>query len=228
MTVYRYLSLDHGLDTLQNHRLKVGRILELNDPFDCFPRLSEVRNTDQEDVDERAKAMLGPIAQSFGVLCFSATIADPVVWSHYADGHKGIALGFEYHEGERLTQVNYQPIRASLAVNEITEAQKSGNPMAVMDVLSRAFTVKAESWKYEQEYRIFVMLDSCHLAGRHYFQLLPTIYLREVVIGARSPIGVTDIQRCLGDDARYPRGINVVKTRMSRSSYRIVTRDELE
>ena len=35
--VYRYFKEEHGLQALQEGRLKVGRLFELNDPLDCQP-----------------------------------------------------------------------------------------------------------------------------------------------------------------------------------------------
>jgi hypothetical protein len=41
--VYRYLNEQYGLEALQNREVKVGRLLELNDPADCRPILTGAR-----------------------------------------------------------------------------------------------------------------------------------------------------------------------------------------
>lgn len=231
MRVYRYLSLDHGLHALQNNMIKIGRLLELNDPFDCFPRLTNSRELNyDEDADSFASRFLRPFASQLGVVCYSATISEPVLWSHYADAHKGIALGFDYAEGSELKQVIYQDERSELDANELLEANKRRDIRVVKRILSDAFGVKAKSWGYEKEHRQFIELSYLYMDGKHYFQQLPMFpILQEVVIAARSPLEVCDVESCLWNrpgSAVYSRKIAVKKAHMSPTKYEIVAQDD--
>src|SRR5271155_1427919 len=97
LLLYRYLSAIHGLQVLQSAELKVGRMLELNDPLDCQPAI--VTAPDKLDDDAYAafaRRFLSTLHEKFGLVCYSAVIDDPVIWSHYADAHKGMVLEFEF------------------------------------------------------------------------------------------------------------------------------------
>lgn len=204
--------------------MKIGRLLELNDPFDCFPRLINIRSlNDDEDLNSFATRFRRRFSTKFGVVCYSKTISDPVLWSHYAESNKGIALGFKYPEAHPLVEVIYQTNRMELDAGHLTEASQRQDMETVKRLLSAAFRVKAKSWKYEAEYREFIELDTAYLKGRHYFQILP-YYLDEVVIAARSPLEVCDIETCLWKrpgNAVYPRQIVIRKARMSEKKYAI-------
>jgi hypothetical protein len=98
MMLYRYLSEEFALQVLQTREWKVGRLLELNDPADCQPTLIDAPKQPNEAADaEYARNYLRKVYEDVGVICLSAAISDPVIWSHYADGHRGIALGLDFH-----------------------------------------------------------------------------------------------------------------------------------
>jgi hypothetical protein len=228
MIIYRYLSLDHGLDTLQKERIKVGRLEDLNDPFDCFPRLINISPiTDGDDADSHARRFLRRYTSQLGVLCYSAKLADPVIWSQYSDAHKGIALGFDYPPGNASSPIQYQDERIELDVMELNRANESKNSAALMEILRKAFSVKALSWRYEEEYRRFITLDRLFLCGRNYFELMPWFNLKEVIIGARSPIERCDMIRCLEGRANenVSQKIIVKKARMSPTKHEMLIED---
>src|SRR5436190_1400166 len=104
MIVYRYLSEQYGLLALQQRKWKIGRLLDLNDPMDCQPRLHRGSGT---PVSIASDPVFREIFDSVGIICYSESINDPVVWSHYADSHRGMALGFEYPPNVDLFKVEY-------------------------------------------------------------------------------------------------------------------------
>jgi len=61
---------------------------------------------------------IGELNDIAGVMCFSSTWKNPVMWSHYADQHRGICLGFEVPDVYRK-KIKYvarrQPFRHSKA-----------------------------------------------------------------------------------------------------------------
>ena len=96
MRVYRFMSLANGLDSIQARRLRIGRLVELNDPYDCAPGIAHAPNISAGGEETFEAGYFAQFAEAFGLLSYSATVSDPVIWSHYADGHRGIALGFDY------------------------------------------------------------------------------------------------------------------------------------
>lgn len=201
--------------------MKVGRLSDLNDPMDCSPRLVNypARHVDVLN-DKFEQEVIIAAAQTMGLLCFSEAVRDPVVWSHYADCHRGIALGFIFRHGETVFPVRYQRDRAQLDYNALT----SPDPKALANGLEQGFTAKASSWSYEKEHRIFVRLDSCKMVGEHYFLPIPKSAFIQVVLGIRCPFFATDIVRLLGDLS----GVQVLRAQMNQLSYAIDLHGECE
>ena len=102
MIVYRYFNEQFGLMALQQTQWKIGRLLELNDPLDCQPTL--IRKGQALLAED--SPFIRDTYEWLGILCYSALIDDPVIWSHYADRHRGMALGFELPTDE-LLKVEY-------------------------------------------------------------------------------------------------------------------------
>lgn len=117
MRLYHFLNERYGLEDLREKRLKIGRIVELNDPFEFIgvdlsdPRFRKSMEKTKKDLSEKV-----------GVLCFSKNWNDPVQWAHYADGHKGLCLGFDIPD-HILAEVNYVDER--LPVDDFVAKQKA-------------------------------------------------------------------------------------------------------
>lgn len=101
MLVYHFLDSHYGLENIGNRHLKISRIMELNDPFEFL----SVDLTDRE-CRRALKKTKKELSKTKGILCFSKTWKNPVLWGHYADKHKGICLGFEV-DNSILGKVNY-------------------------------------------------------------------------------------------------------------------------
>lgn len=215
--VYRYLSADYALMALQTGRLKVGRLFELNDPFDCAPHLK----------DEHSHSLLETIAEQVGVICYSSKIDDPVVWSHYGNSHRGVALAFRFKKGDGLAlhKVEYpeDEKRASYDTRKLRQAMESEK--SKLNFIREAFGTKAKSWTYEAESRHMVELHKCKMVGRHYFFPFPKYALTEVILGARCDISTADIYNIIHganneEDRKYG---DVIPRRVSlnKSSFRL-------
>lgn len=214
MLVYRFLHAQYALQALQTQRLKVGRVSELNDPMDCAPRVVNYSPRHVDVLNRKfEQEILDGAANTFGLLCFSEAVNDPVVWSHYADSHRGIALGFDFNRGEDLMPVTYSDERCDL--DYATLFNKDGT--ISRNALVQGFTRKAKSWIYEREHRFFIPLDSCNMVGEHYFYHMPKLSLRQVVLGVRCRFNANDISRAL----EYGHGATILRAHMGHQYYRI-------
>ncbi len=185
MKHYRYLSEEYGALALQTGLWKVGRFSELNDPLDCRPRFLPHKGTHFSNEDAINKA----IDDRMGVICYSRKNRDPVIWSHYSDHHRGIALEFSFPRKIRILTVEYP------ATNKRPVIVVKMPGREPWDEVRKAYTVKARSWRYEKETRQFIHLKDCKPVGRHYYQSMPTEYLTAVIIGYRSSLTPGDIRR---------------------------------
>jgi len=138
--VYHFTALEYALAALKNQRLKVARISELNDPFELLcPPLAD-RTTRQAFVALKKRE-----AKRSGILCFSKKWSNLLLWSHYADKHRGAALAFEIHP-DLITEILYTTRRKTLNVPALT---KRGD-LAKKDK-AIIYATKSQHWEYEEE-----------------------------------------------------------------------------
>ncbi len=195
--LYKFLSVENALRVLEQHRLKVSLIRELNDIYDCAPIPGPTsEDPDSSNQRERSKRVLDQNSENFGLLCFSYSYHSPLLWGHYAAGATGVALGFDskrFNWGAPI-EVRYNQNRP------IFEWPATGETSALEMVkgLSTCFGVKAEEWKYEQEVRYVVNLDHCELSSGMYFVEFVGLALREVIIGRRCSVTPTYLRHFLG------------------------------
>lgn len=221
--VYRYLSEQYALAALQNRRWKIGRILELNDPLDCRPVVYQ--NGTPLDPGTPLPSALQKAYESLGIICYSRSIEDPVIWTHYGDKHAGIALGFDYTSYAPL-EVKYPTNNKRFQINADDLPPAYLSPKAGFEeILGEAFLQKAHSWKYEQEFRHFILLSGCKMEGAHYFRDLPMESLRSVVIGLNTKCSAYDIKQllCPPDCAinTHFTNVNIYKAKIDHEMYRV-------
>ena len=223
MILYRYLNEAFSLQAIQKGELKVGRLADLNDPADCLPTLS---NTPEQGDDAAKEAFekryFSQVYNDVGILSFSATVIDPVIWSHYADAHRGMALGYDFGaRGAKLFEVVYDDLRAVLDYQEV-EKCRIENPekgQFIESIVTQGFTKKAQSWNYEKEYRIFVNLYHCQMNGQHYF--VSGMRPKKVVLGVKCRITESDVLRMV---RHHPPVIT--RAKMGREKHALVVEGE--
>jgi hypothetical protein len=172
--VYKFTSAEHGINNLQNARLKLSTIADLNDPFDWCP----IDTTDAV-ISNAVDDVIAHFRQTAAILCLSRNWDNLLLWSHYGASHAGICLGFDIPDGSPGenydTDVLYQPNLLQIR-----------RPEDVFDVASRLLRTKHESWSYEQEVRMFVGLnDPPDAKGLHWIGFGPNLVLKEIIIGAQ-------------------------------------------
>jgi hypothetical protein len=89
-----------------------------------------------------------------GVLSLATTSTCPLMWSHYADEHRGICIAFASEENscESVAPVNYASSRY-IRLSEIFEWKVNHSDTAREKVLNQYFFAKAPNWSYENEWR---------------------------------------------------------------------------
>ncbi len=194
---YHLMTAEHAMSSIMLRRLKVARFSEVNDPFELFGL-----NCFGPNGPERRRA-LGQFKQDqnskTGLLCFSAKWKSPVLWSHYADGHKGICLGFDLNEND-VKSVTYNAEKLNL-----DEAQDPTTlPQELQD---RLFVTKFEHWRYEEELRRFVSLsETIREGGLHFYPFGDDLRLKEVILGHLCPASrlnpIRDLVRAAKLDAK--------------------------
>ena len=202
MRVYHFLPTDYALEDIEKRRIKISEIDQLNDPFELWC-------VSQKDKQLRA-ALRGykkEMSANYGVLCFSRHWHNPVLWSHYADKHRGMCLGFEI-DAARLQAIAYVIKRPIL---RIPPNQEGANQLL--------FT-KYRDWKYEEEWRGWIRIDERDPATGFYFYSFDAIVkLSEVIVGPLCDISKIRIVEALNG---YRGEVAVIKARLAFKTFRVV------
>ena len=95
------------------------------------------------------------IRSKVGVTCFSKHVNEILLWSHYADMHKGFCLEFDtgvpIMEGQQKTELYEVKYSKSNSYRRLDILDILNKP----DVIEVLLTTKSHQWHYEKEWRIF-------------------------------------------------------------------------
>lgn len=212
MRAYHFLPRKFGLDALRNKRIKIARLAELNDPFELAPP-----GNSQASHRNAFRKMKDQIGQDRGLLCFTKNWHNPLMWSHYAEKHKGIALGFDVNEV--FFEINYRKSRLLCDWDRFSE-----NKNYALKIMNSVFRTKTWDWRYEQELRALVSLDhETNDNGLYFFNFSEGIKLKEVIIGAHCEISQNELQSALDGYSNKP---NLLKARLAFRDFRVVRQQD--
>lgn len=205
--LYRYRSITQTIQFLKNPQFYLNEYTAFNDPFECAVSLDT--DFSQEDFDRwlsdtgysvptidisRNKEMIDGIIASareevtrkIGICCFTESSNNLLMWSHYADNHKGVCLKYD---------ITIDP-SAFLTLHRVVynDDYPSLNYIKQQKEVSNALYHKSKAWEYEQEWRIIAPNKANTLRA------VKPLALREIIFGCRcSPKDIDQVkQECLG------------------------------
>ncbi len=192
--LYKYRELNNfGLRLLSNGELYFSSPDQLNDPLDCsfYPSVVQAavervagKSPDKLEeflariVDDKITGNTASILEAVenrvkktGILSFSLTPTEPLMWSHYANGHSGICVGIDrkWFEdfieqedkqnkliGGQLVSYKERPDFHEI-VERYRKREAKGRRIITeymfVDIVMSALRTKSKHWYYEQEYR---------------------------------------------------------------------------
>jgi hypothetical protein len=99
------------------------------------------------------QAMLSEVlTTTVGIFCASTKPDDILMWSHYADSHRGICLEFD---GTLAFMAHAQKVKYSrerVPINPYVDSREA--------MMEKAFLTKSEHWSYESEWRLIRYEDA--------------------------------------------------------------------
>lgn len=115
-----------------------------------------------------------------GIACLSENWNSILMWSHYAENHRGYCIGFDekrirfcqkFGKVKRVEYSSLYPEPNSLNKNKLTYEQK--------------YFHKSIDWKYEQEIRLMNIYNGNEEPNR--IEVLENKYIKEVILGLNTP-----------------------------------------
>jgi hypothetical protein len=209
MLVYQLMPTEFALQNIMNGRLKVSLLDDLNDPFELLG--ARLRTKAMRDGIDQWRLQ---IASTTRLMCFSRSITNPVLWSHYADKHRGIALGFQVPD-DRLLSVIYVNARLGVDLEHEVVKPEGMSEQRKSDLLRTKFA----HWQYEDEVRMIVKSDEVTTDKElQFFPFGPRLKLWSVVLGPRCALKPSEIYKHLQLSNQTAL---VFRTRLGSTSYTV-------
>ena len=147
----------------------------------------------------------------YGLLCFSKSWSNPLLWSHYGNKHNGICLGFDIPE-KKFVNVTYQIDRLELEDETLTE-----------ETVMRFLSTKYNGWSYEEEVRVMTTLSERTPQDQNYYaDFGDELRLSEVIVGALGDVSRKDLEEELNRASLGRSNIKLSKARLAFRSFAVV------
>lgn len=156
-----------------------------------------------------------------GVVSLSATWKSGLMWSHYADEHRGICIEYDTAEQEhpRLLPVSYNAPRA-IKTSDLWKWKVHADASSKDRVIQTYFYSKSSEWRYEREWR--------DVSAKNGIKELP-FRITAIMFGLRCDSAViTSIVKLLSEHRDIKLWQVLPKENSFKLSRRLVDRDEIE
>jgi hypothetical protein len=132
----------------------------------------DLKDTYRDFLDER-----------YGVSCFSRKYNNILMWSHYADSHKGVCLVFnkqKLYENFKKNEIKiFEP--EDIYTDKLIEVKTSfTHKKATFDNSDVVIQKKSKLWEYEEEVRFILDLSKNH---KNRFVPFDTTHLEAIILG---------------------------------------------
>lgn len=200
---FKYRAINkHLIESLVSSRLYFPTRDKLNDPLDCRLDLRESIARAAKSATGKRRIWLQSALdhgrefienweksfENFGICSFSLDLDTPpsasVLWSHYADEHRGVCLLYRFPESflnDKRNTFGVDKVRYD--DDALTDWLRHEAPMElkqfVIELAKIYLTAKSPAWKYENEARI--------IRQEHGFLDIPVGFLAQVCFGLRTP-----------------------------------------
>lgn len=138
-------------------------------------------NQFRDDLFKNFSDKTSELFSKMGMVCFSKCKDNILMWSHYADGHRGFCLEFDRLLLQEKCNALVEDIKYKLPT--FTDFMKNINEINYIP--SKILLSKSGHWEYEQEVRMIIFLGSdmqvLGLRGR--FMSFPPEALTGVIFG---------------------------------------------
>jgi len=217
------------LETLILHKVGGRRLYEIR----SFPQtIPEYRAEPFHSTDEIEQFLVNEIFSNlmneldiYGIFSMTESRENLLMWSHYAEDHKGMVVGFERsHQffnclGNTLHQVKYCDRRLAITSNDgiIRIAGKEN------EIPLRLLSRKHTSWSHEKEWRVIRKLNESNRSSKEVFLFeIPSSAIRTITLGAQmSPEDTKNICEKIANNSKWSH-ITVYKAKLSEQKSGIV------
>ncbi|EFP96537.1 DUF2971 domain-containing protein [Vibrio caribbeanicus] len=187
-SLFKYAS-PHA-QTFDDLLIRASQRYSLNDPFELRPSSRDVLES-LSNLAGKKNLDYKPSYDDYGIISFTETHNNLLMWAHYANQHKGIVIEFDMaklnfnryqsypifdNDENDETFASENPIIQELnegQVQRVLYSHNRPNEEAYSDILEH-FLVKSDEWMYEKEHRVIVPLITAEriIIRKDYLQVI--------------------------------------------------------
>lgn len=194
--IYKHLSFDANLYVLnlfKKLQLKFTHPDNFNDPYDCMAEI-KFEDVPKFQYELLQKHFSDAIRANLSVTCFNNNPLNMLMWSHYAQSHKGFLVEFRIphptlewvHDAFNIQSVTYQDEfpQIPLSIIDSTNLYDPENGLRMYNIVKNQYLVKAKDWQYENEFRVLAH-DYDANDFNSLLKTIPPKYISSVILGAK-------------------------------------------
>lgn len=186
-----------------------------------------VRELKLEPETKAVRAASDDLTRRMRIFCMSSLWNSMLMWSHYADEHQGVVLGFDTDTLERNWLVPVERVRYSTDFPRVVDLREwidhimfgLGRPPTVADGGRDWALTKNVEWSYEEEWRFVASRPRGTIATKQVIEI-PKGGLRRVIFGCNAQSGV--IKRLAGLATRANPGVHLSKLNCHKTRFELV------
>lgn len=164
--LYKYLDIDGAMCMIGNKNLQFTNASQLNDPFDCHPKLLDYSNVPESKLQGwipeewmREKGENDALnLRNDTWLCSLSKVNDSLLmWAHYCYNHKGVCIGLNIDKVMESVPPMFGEIYLAPFVIDVQYRSIIERPDGYYDapeLFKYQWKTKAKEWEYEQEVRL--------------------------------------------------------------------------
>ena len=138
---------------------EIGLSMQISEKI--LPDQQEDHAKSREIIADLENNLIGAINKLFRVGCLCTNYKNSLMWSHYADSHRGFCVEYDFAEADMSTlpfPVVYSNIRPQVPWGEALTKSPENTAKATSNLMIGLLT-KDKCWEYENEWR-FLMVAS--------------------------------------------------------------------
>lgn len=223
--LYKYRKFDsHALECVSENVIWVSKPQDFNDPFEYSFRIdpdmpiAEVikrkKDATHENYMEKQLELIEKIMGNFligGIFSVSETKINSLMWSHYADSHKGFCIGYGKKSDNQLSEKTCHKVSygkySSFGLMELWKGFEQDNQDIKKKVFKAMVLAKDPNWQYEREWRV--------LYGQSNQLIQPDFKITSITFGIRMP----DYQKKLLIKLLKDRNVSFYSAQQKKDSY---------
>lgn len=166
--VYKYISTESFEKVITSETLWFTRGDCFNDPYEANPYMIPIEWKDIVKVDKSNVDLILEIANNAFVricskiysTCFSKRSNSQLMWSHYADSHRGLCFGMNLPEPDTGVYKPGDPVPVAVTYCPSLFNERENRNMKSEDLPLYMATFKSDEWAYEREVRMVLHVDA--------------------------------------------------------------------